>query len=472
MKQKFAGGILYRDPGEVLLVLRSKIDDEMADLWSLPAGGIKPQEKPETALVREFREETGLDVEIGDKIDVIERKGCSINIYEVYSKTFNADKNIDKDIADVSFHKVSDLPERLVLDARIPILRYSLKQMKVDACTFTNQVEGLFSSLFYSYIEKELDEFQHLSAWSLINHTIINTPFRKFKSGLLYLMADCDRSAAIYSILAEILFAIWTIMDDICDARLIRYGKSTVLDKYGIKQSAPFLFIILKELEEFLLLKGLSSTFVSSIINSMKVSGIAQFEQFLHNGFGTRDEYLDRASRRTLFLRTTWIRGLNAIEKTAEASLLNDVHAATSITGQIINDFFDLQGNLEDFQQRRESYYSILLKEEVGSNKTDLKILNDCWNMRSEDSLCKFRLLISKFHIKEKMELEIAKMSLKSIYIVNSSELLQSKKEILISWIMMGFKHIDNNKSVSQSNYKNQLNLFINAFDSLCSNIL
>ena len=51
-------GALFNADGKILL--EQRIDDA---LWGLPAGWVEVGERPETAIVREFQEETGLSVE-------------------------------------------------------------------------------------------------------------------------------------------------------------------------------------------------------------------------------------------------------------------------------------------------------------------------------------------------------------------------------------------------------------------------
>lgn len=58
-------GAVVRDPdGRVLLVLRA--NEPSRGLWSVPGGRIEPGESARDAAAREVREETGLDVEVGE----------------------------------------------------------------------------------------------------------------------------------------------------------------------------------------------------------------------------------------------------------------------------------------------------------------------------------------------------------------------------------------------------------------------
>lgn len=64
------GGVVYRrDGGSIQIVIVGLKD---LGIWGLPKGTPNPGESMQQTALREVREETGLDVEIEQKIDVIE----------------------------------------------------------------------------------------------------------------------------------------------------------------------------------------------------------------------------------------------------------------------------------------------------------------------------------------------------------------------------------------------------------------
>lgn len=65
MQVVVAGAIVS---GATVLVARRQRPPELAGLWELPGGKVAPGESEAAALVRELREELGIDVAVGDRL--------------------------------------------------------------------------------------------------------------------------------------------------------------------------------------------------------------------------------------------------------------------------------------------------------------------------------------------------------------------------------------------------------------------
>ncbi len=57
-------GFIYKE-GKTLLVKRSKKESFLPEYWELPGGKVNFGESPEVGLMREYKEETGLEVAVG-----------------------------------------------------------------------------------------------------------------------------------------------------------------------------------------------------------------------------------------------------------------------------------------------------------------------------------------------------------------------------------------------------------------------
>jgi len=64
-------GAVVLDGDRVLLIKRGH--EPLKGQWSLPGGSVETGETLERAIVREVREETGLDVEVGPIVEVLDR---------------------------------------------------------------------------------------------------------------------------------------------------------------------------------------------------------------------------------------------------------------------------------------------------------------------------------------------------------------------------------------------------------------
>jgi 8-oxo-dGTP diphosphatase len=62
--------IIKNTEGKILVLKRSEIDDHKPNVWETVGGGMDQAETPQTALVREVFEETGLTVSVGRPFNV------------------------------------------------------------------------------------------------------------------------------------------------------------------------------------------------------------------------------------------------------------------------------------------------------------------------------------------------------------------------------------------------------------------
>jgi 8-oxo-dGTP diphosphatase len=75
------GAVIKDDRGRLLLIKRGHAPG--AGLWSLPGGRIEPGETDAEALVREMREETGLEVEAGRLLGTVRRPGRGDDVLDI-----------------------------------------------------------------------------------------------------------------------------------------------------------------------------------------------------------------------------------------------------------------------------------------------------------------------------------------------------------------------------------------------------
>ena len=67
------GGIAFDDEGRVLLIQRGQPPSE--GMWTVPGGRVELGERMRDACARELFEETGLEVEAGPVVEILERIG-------------------------------------------------------------------------------------------------------------------------------------------------------------------------------------------------------------------------------------------------------------------------------------------------------------------------------------------------------------------------------------------------------------
>lgn len=125
------GAVIHDASGRLLMILRGH--DPGRGLWSIPGGRIEPGETAEAAVVREVKEETGLDVRCGPLLGSAELPGLAgsvvdIRDYRAYlSPGSGATPTAGDDAADVRW--VAD-HEATAMDARGEVTRGLLAALR------------------------------------------------------------------------------------------------------------------------------------------------------------------------------------------------------------------------------------------------------------------------------------------------------------------------------------------------------
>jgi ADP-ribose pyrophosphatase YjhB (NUDIX family) len=115
---KTATAIIPFPENKILLIKRNTIP--FKGYWGLPGGRMDPGETIEQTVVREVKEETGLDVEIDCKIGEYVEKGIKDDVdYEYYPTCFLVKrvggeiKRQESEIQDIQLFSLKELPDPL-----------------------------------------------------------------------------------------------------------------------------------------------------------------------------------------------------------------------------------------------------------------------------------------------------------------------------------------------------------------------
>ncbi len=118
-----AAGIVVDDRGRVLMIRRAI--DPGKGLWALPAGYQDVDEGPAETVAREVREETGLDIEVGELFDVVfmphnPRKPA--NLISYVCTVLGGELQAADDALEARFFDLDELPDDIAFENRERIL--------------------------------------------------------------------------------------------------------------------------------------------------------------------------------------------------------------------------------------------------------------------------------------------------------------------------------------------------------------
>jgi 8-oxo-dGTP diphosphatase len=126
---KTSTAIIPYPGGKILLIKRNT--KPFVGYWALPGGRMDPGETIEQTIVREVKEETGLDAVIVYKVGEYVEKGIKDNVeYEYYPTCFVVKpvgrelKKQDSEIQEIKLFSLNELPKLLAFEHDLMIKDY------------------------------------------------------------------------------------------------------------------------------------------------------------------------------------------------------------------------------------------------------------------------------------------------------------------------------------------------------------
>ena len=118
---KTSTAIIPYEPNKILLIKRNTVP--FKGYWALPGGRVDPGETVEQTIVREVKEETGLDVTIERKIGEYTEQGVKDGVeYEYYPTCFLVKpvggeiKKQESEIQEIKLFSLKELPNPLAFE--------------------------------------------------------------------------------------------------------------------------------------------------------------------------------------------------------------------------------------------------------------------------------------------------------------------------------------------------------------------
>jgi ADP-ribose pyrophosphatase YjhB (NUDIX family) len=136
-------GALIFDQGRVLLIQRGQ--PPLAGYWSLPGGGVETGERLEDAIVREVKEETGLDVATDPIATVFERvmpdsEGtCEYHyvLIDFYCRILRGEPHAGSDSQSVGWFGINSLDNLLMTEGTREVIRACFE--KSPSCLYVTR---------------------------------------------------------------------------------------------------------------------------------------------------------------------------------------------------------------------------------------------------------------------------------------------------------------------------------------------
>ncbi|MGR9036955.1 MAG: NUDIX hydrolase [Gammaproteobacteria bacterium] len=137
------GGIVFNSHNQVLLIKRDK--PPAKGLWSVPGGRLEPGESMVEACRREFKEETGLAIEVEQVVAVVERRIENYHyvIIDFLARLQDQASSMpvaQSDVAEAKWVDVSDIAGYPMVDGLAEIIK------RCCLVADSDQIGGLFDN--------------------------------------------------------------------------------------------------------------------------------------------------------------------------------------------------------------------------------------------------------------------------------------------------------------------------------------
>jgi geranylgeranyl pyrophosphate synthase len=390
-----AGTVVTDSTGRVLLELRLPGDSVSPSLWTTPAGDCVDVQRAAPTQTGRFR-----------------------------------------------FFTADEIPEETSLDTLLAVLSSLSRESR--RLRVSDVTDRIFSAMFYSRLWSLLTAtWPSTNAGSRLLWTIRNIPFRKFKSAVPFLLAASNSRSIVPALAAELMFALFYLVDDVIDERTQRYGRKTALGAGGSAQTVTAIMLGLSEIDEWLV-----SMQASHAVRRAARDGAQALadEQNFRRGAGARtlEDYADHSKRRTRFLGDLWAVACQESGCETEASLIRHIYGACALAGQIKNDLSDIRtaATEERFRDIRDGVRNAcVLRLFHVADDPDREWLTARLAARSvtADDAPEFVRLFSKYRVDAWAASEVRVLSQQILRSVDASGVTDAKKIVLSEWVTMQF---------------------------------
>jgi 8-oxo-dGTP pyrophosphatase MutT (NUDIX family) len=441
---RFVGAIVENEERRVLIERRTTSVPYYAGMFGVPGGTIEGGEESDRAVARELLEETGLVADSMFPLLRISRKSGSYQFYQVTPRSLSPAVQEPENAVEFAFLNAAELPEHTAFESLIAVTLWATRA-GVPIGTLPQVVDRIFSSIFYSYI------FPHLRhnwpddpASEPLFHTILHTPWRKFKSALPFLLTSCRPEALPFAIASEVLFSTFYLMDDLIDGKLERYGHRTALGAHGAVSSAACLLTINSQTRHWIdsvcdtgELRAELSELVETSLDRLARAQVQRHRAELSL---TIAEYEKASAERTGFLGEVWIHACRAAGHEIEGSLIKRIYSRCAVVGQIKNDLQDIaQHRFEDLADGIITAPSILLLERCSRSEAGW-LLSTVWKRGRAPLRQHIPMLVQLFSRYQVREALVAKCQSEIVGIqdtIQNAAIRGPQRAILLGWVQL-----------------------------------